>query len=466
MTQAIMRDAQNWPVVAALAAPSLDAAAGGAPHPGLPGADHAQLTARTAVAAERSRIAGELDDAACKSLLGIALVADSLTAPHWSADPPSLDDRLRELGRLARQAVGEVRCVINDLRDDVLGNAVRSVASAWGIVAGIRVTLAVPQVSDTTEEIRREVVAILRAALLNVEQHAGASQVRVSLQTGGGLLMVIADNGSGFSAQARLDEVKSAPRGGLAVMRERVCRLGGNLIIRSEPGRGTRLEVRIPAPELARQRLRAAPSAPPVRVVIAESNPVLRFGLRAVLGQSPATEVVAEAATGSQAAEQVRLHDADVLVLDARMSLPDGPATIRQLSQLAQVVVLTWADDAGSVMPAVAAGAYVIPGEFEPGELIRLVLDAARRGREAGCAPRRGQPGAPSAAEDEARSVNGRLRPREREIMQLIADGMSNRQIAARLVISEKTVKNHICSIYQRLGAHGRSQAISRWRGS
>ena len=54
----------------------------------------------------------------------------------------------------------------------------------------------------------------------------------------------------------------------------------------------------------------------------------------------------------------------------------------------------------------------------------------------------------------------------EREIMQLIADGMSNRQIAARLVISEKTVKNHICSIYQRLGAHGRTQAISRWLDS
>ena len=129
MTQATMHDAQNWPVVAALAAPSLDAAVGGASHPAAPGADDAQLIARTAVAAERSRIARELDDAAGKSLLGIALVADSLSAPQWSADPRSLDDRLRELGRLARQAVSEARCVINDLRDDVLGNAVRSVAA-------------------------------------------------------------------------------------------------------------------------------------------------------------------------------------------------------------------------------------------------------------------------------------------------------------------------------------------------
>jgi DNA-binding NarL/FixJ family response regulator len=58
----------------------------------------------------------------------------------------------------------------------------------------------------------------------------------------------------------------------------------------------------------------------------------------------------------------------------------------------------------------------------------------------------------------------GSLRPREREIMGLIADGLSNRQIAARLVISDKTVKNHICSIYQRLGIKERGEAISRWR--
>ena len=494
-----MHEAQSWPVVASLAASRRGGAGDGASLPlpprGDDGQSDAQLIASTAVAAERSRIARELDDAACKSLLGIALVADSLAALQWSADPRSLDDRLQELGRLARQAVSEARCVINGLRDDVLGNAVRSVASAWGIVAGVGVRLAVPRVCDTTEDIRREVVAILRAALLNVEQHARASEVRVSLQTGDGLLLVVADNGAGFSPSARLDGFRSAPPGGLAIIRERVRRYGGNLIIRSGPGRGTRVEVRIPAAELARQQLRAVPSAPPVRVVIAESNPVLRFGLRAVLEQAPVTEVVAEAASGPEAAERVRLHDADVLLLDARLALPDGPATIRQIGQLAQVVMLSWPDDAGSVLPAAAAGAcgYVIPGEFEPGELIRVVLDAARRKR--GCAtPERARPGAQAAAWREAgadtrsirppeleagahtRSIRLReleagsdarsLRPREREIMQLIADGMSNRQIAARLVISEKTVKNHICSIYQRLGAHGRSQAISRWLDS
>src|SRR5450755_3587209 len=122
MTQATVHDAQSWPVVAALGA-TRRGVTGGAPLPLPAGADDgqvdAQLIARTAVAAERSRIARELDDAACKSLLGIALVADSLAAPPWSADPRSLDDRLRELGRLARQAVSEARCVINDLRDDV-----------------------------------------------------------------------------------------------------------------------------------------------------------------------------------------------------------------------------------------------------------------------------------------------------------------------------------------------------------
>jgi DNA-binding NarL/FixJ family response regulator len=92
------------------------------------------------------------------------------------------------------------------------------------------------------------------------------------------------------------------------------------------------------------------------------------------------------------------------------------------------------------------------------------VLNAAWRDPGAS---RRADPllASPLRARDPAeRSYPVALRPREREIMQFIAEGLSNRQIAARLVISEKTVKNHICSIYQRLGVHGRSQAISQWQ--
>ncbi len=74
------------------------------------------------------------------------------------------------------------------------------------------------------------------------------------------------------------------------------------------------------------------------------------------------------------------------------------------------------------------------------------------------------RPGSPRAGLGRVASHPLGLRPRELEIMGLIAEGLSNRQIAARLVITEKTVKNHICSIYQRFGVSERSQAVSRWR--
>ena len=196
------------------------------------------------------------------------------------------------------------------------------------------------------------------------------------------------------------------------------------------------------------------------------SKTVLRAGLRTVLDIAPTITVVAEAADTPDAMDLVQRHHADVLLLDARMALPDGLATIRQLGQLTEVVVLDWTDDSSLVMRAVPAGAsgYAMHGLLEPGELIRAVLDAAQRNPGAFRHPDPFQAGPRWAQERTGRSHPAGLRPREREIMQFIAEGLSNRQIAARLVISEKTVKNHICSIYQRLGVHGRSQAISHWR--
>ena len=204
----------------------------------------------------------------------------------------------------------------------------------------------------------------------------------------------------------------------------------------------------------------------PVRAIVADSNSVFRRGLRAALGHAAGITIAAEADCGADAVALVRRHCPDVLLLDIRMPLPDGAATIVHLSQLTQVVMLTSVDDAQLVMEAAAAGASgsVMRRELEQGELIKVVMDAARQRP----APARHAPAdaAGSLRADPGRAVSSPmdLRPREREIMGLIADGLSNRQIAARLVITEKTVKNHICSIYQRFGVSERSQAVSRWR--
>lgn len=420
-----------------------------------------------AVAAERARIAREMDDTVSKSLLGIAMVAASLATAPRAADRQVVEQQLRELTRLARRTVADAWCVIHGLREEALRDEVRSVATAWGILAGIHVSLELAPGSDVSADVRCAIVAILREALRNVEQHARASRVRVVLRRARGLaVLAVADDGTGHRPPADLAELRAAGCRGLAGISERAGRLGGRLTVESRPGGGTRLLAEIPAPAPASQLPRVASATSQVRAIVADGNPVFRLGLRAALERAAGIEIAAEAGSGEDAVALVRRHHPDVLLLDSRMPLPGGPATIAQLSQLTQVVMLTSVDDADLVMGAAAAGASgcVIREELEHGELIQVVMDTARpqpvpAGHAAvdGAGPLRAGPGRPG-------SGPAILRPREREIMGLIADGLSNRQIAARLVITEKTVKNHICSIYQRFGVVERSQAVSRWR--
>jgi DNA-binding NarL/FixJ family response regulator len=422
---------------------------------------------RAAVAAERARIARQMDDTVSKSLLGLSMVAASLVSAPQAADLHALDQQLRELARLARRAVSDARCVINDLRGEALSGEVRSVATAWSILTGINVSLELVPESEVSTDVRSEILAALRDALRNVEQHARASRVRVWLRrVGEELLLAIADDGVGFCPPADLAELRAGRGTGLIGMHERALRLGGKLTIESWPGRGSRLQVEMPAPAPASRQLRAVPATVQVQVIIADSNPMLRLGLRAALEHAPSLKIAAEADNGEDAVALVRRHHPEVLLLDIRMPLAEGPETIMQLSQLTQIVMLTCVDDAHLVMTAVAAGASgcVMREELEQGELIQVVIDAARQ------RPIPAWHGQADAA-DSLRPKLGQavsrpmgLRPRELEIMGLIADGLSNRQIAARLVITEKTVKNHICSIYQRFGVCERSQAVRCWR--
>jgi DNA-binding NarL/FixJ family response regulator/two-component sensor histidine kinase len=437
----------------------------GGQHPGPPGSS---AEVQAAVAAERARIAREIDDAVSKSLLGVSMLAASLASARRAADLRALDQRLRELTRLARRAVSDARSVINDLRDEALTEEVRSVATAWGLFTGVNVSVELAPESRASARARAEILADLREALRNVEQHARAGQVRVCLRrVDERLLLAVADDGVGFRPPADLAEFRDIGCTGLNGMNERARRLGGRLNVESRPGRGTSVQVEIHAPLPVRNQLPAEPATAQARVIIADSNPVLRTGLRTALGQAADIEVIAEADTGEDVVALVREHRPDVLLLDNRMPLPAGSATIRHINPLTRVVLLTCLDDAPLAMGAVAAGAsgcVLRGGEFEPSELIRVVLDAARQRPSPAADAELSPAGSPRAGLGRVVSHPLGLRPRELEIMGLIAEGLSNRQIAARLVITEKTVKNHICSIYQRFGVSERSQAVSRWR--
>ncbi|MFJ3926641.1 response regulator [Streptomyces sp. NPDC090022] len=218
----------------------------------------------------------------------------------------------------------------------------------------------------------------------------------------------------------------------------------------------------------------------PLRVLIADDNPVVRAGLAALLSAHPGLVVTAVAADGREALRLARLHRPDVVLLDVRMPGVDGISALPHLTQLAPVLMLTYSREPEVVRESLrlGAGGYLVHGEFTPDQLIAAVRDV-REGRAnftttaastllAELRTHSSQPQryvSQSQGEPANRASFG-LSSREVEIMDLIASGMSNQQIAAVCFISEKTVKNHINRIFAKLHATARSEAIARWLGT
>nr|WP_233517959.1 response regulator transcription factor [Streptomyces corynorhini] len=303
------------------------------------------------------------------------------------------------------------------------------------------------------------------------------------------------------------------------------------------------------------------PARPPLRVVVADDNPVVRAGLTVLLSGRDDIEVVAEASDGRQAYELAVQTRPDVILLDVRMPGVDGISALPHLVRLAPVLMMTYSRESRIVHEALrlGAGGYLVHGEFTADQLVHAVTDikqgrahftysassallATVRGGGRGdgqeplpeglgtaftgpgytpAVPERASASAHAMPTDQppylppmpatntqsrqvdqelnrqrfaqeaslsqanmAHSWQGRqqaepsglaasranpyvdLSQREVEIMDLIASGMTNQQIAAACFISQKTVKNHINRIFAKLNAASRGEAIALWNGN
>ena len=216
-------------------------------------------------------------------------------------------------------------------------------------------------------------------------------------------------------------------------------------------------------------------SAAPIRVLAADDQRVVREGLALVLGLLPGVEVVATAADGDEAIELAHRLGPDVVLMDLNMPRRDGVSAIQalreQCPQIKVIVLTTYADDR-SVLDALRAGARGYLTKDAGGEQIeqalrdvlddRSVLDPAVQHHvvaaiAAGPTANR----TPSAATADSPPLPAGLTPREAQVLELIARGLTNAEIASRLAVGEATVKSHINHLLPKIGARDRAQAVA-----
>ncbi len=203
----------------------------------------------------------------------------------------------------------------------------------------------------------------------------------------------------------------------------------------------------------------------PLRILIADDHTLFREGLRSLLASVADTEVVGEAATGQDAIDQAAALQPDVILMDIQMPGITGIEATRRIvatSPHIGVIVVTMFEDDDSVFAAMRAGArgYVLKGADQE-EMLRTIRAVAHGEALFGPAIARRLMGYFAAPRPIAEpQLFPELTDREREVLGLIAQGHNNEEIARRLVLSQKTVRNHVSNIFSKLQVADRAQAI------
>lgn len=197
----------------------------------------------------------------------------------------------------------------------------------------------------------------------------------------------------------------------------------------------------------------------PIRLLVADDHPVVRDGLSSMFSSAPGFEVLGQAADGAEAIRMAQALAPDVILMDLRMPGMDGLTAISELARLgivARVLVLTTYDNDSHVLPAIEAGATGYLLKDAPREELLRGVRAAAKGETVL---------SPAVA---ARLVNRVRTPppqllsqRELEVLELVAAGNTNRDVAARLFITEATVKSHLLNVYAKLGVGDRAAAVA-----
>ena len=412
--------------------------------------------------AERNRIARDLHDGALQDLsYALAETRYALSVP----ENPRLDRRLGRAVEALERMGPELRSAIYDLRleeerNKPLAESLRDLVELnrrMNPDLNIRLKVDDSFPARSLGERGTELLRIVQEALTNVRRHSEARNATVSMMVEGALLVAeVADDGRGF------DPAQATQAGiGTNRMHERARALKGDLKIESEPGKGTKVRFETPL-----KRKREKPEEE-ICVMLVEDHASFRQAAASVFEREAGFEVVGRAGSLAEARKMLEQGPPDVAVID--LVLPDGYGwdliqELRAANRQAQALVLTAELGRAEIARAVehgAAGVLHKTAELEEvveavqrlsaGEALLPLEEVVELLRFAG---------ARKDEEYEAQQAIARLTPREREILQALAEGLDSHGIPERLYISLRTERNHMTNILAKLGAHSRLQAL------
>lgn len=411
--------------------------------------------------AERRRIARAMHDEALQDV--VYALQEIRDREELSGNGERQDGGLREVSDALRRSVDGLRSAIFDLRLDedreqTLVEMLESLVELnrrsspereveLSVEEGFRSPL------DRTKEV--ELLRIVQEALANVRRHSESRRVRVAIGASGSRLRAeVSDDGRGFDPAQGCDGM------GTKGMRERARALGGTLEIGSKPGEGTTVRF-----ELALEGNAEEPEE--ALILLVEDHASFRQAVASMFEREPGFAVVGEAGSLEEARRMLGAKPVDIAIID--LALPDGYGgelikDLRDANPDAMALVLSASLDRAETARAVESGAAgVLHKSVELSEVVRAVrrLRAGETllsldevvGLLRFASLRREQ-------EYESHQAIAQLTPREKEVLQALAEGLDGPEIARRLGISIPTERNHMASILAKLGVHSRLQAL------
>ena len=425
---------------------------------------------------ERERVGRDLHDGLGQVMGYINVQAQAAQTLLQSGQSEATKNTLSDLIPAAQDAHNSIRAHILGLRareatpEDFL-STLRDLLEQFGRQHHIATRLSAPEPFPPAvfaPAVEEQVARILQEGLANIRKHAHAQRVSVTISfVGDYVQMMLADDGigftpdlTGFGKPIRSDETHF----GLQIMRERAEQVGGTLEIRAAPGEGTRLLLTVPRFLPIVEDTDGA-SLQDVRILLADDHPLFLDGLRNLLIARGLT-VVGVAQDGREVVEKARALRPDVVVMDLNMPQCDGLTATRAIKAEfpeIQIVILTISEDENSLFEAIQSGAsgYLLKN-LEANEFCHLLTSLVR-----GDAPLMPGMGERLLAEFARSAAPGEpvpeavLTPRQLEVLRLVAQGLTYKEVGATLSLSEKTIKYHMGNVLEILGVANRAQAIA-----